>query len=780
MTNHHNTQQQILKKINKIENSENFDINQFLNRCIYYKWIFIFSILIVLLMALMYYRTLETSYEIKATLLIYDGMKKGGETPLLQEIESSPLPKLVENEIEILKSRNLLSRVVNDLQTNIEYHLEIGTDIEELYHDKPIQFHLNNQAVNLKSQTIEIIIKDQKSFTYKIDDGPLKNAMFNNFYSDSFGDWKIESNKNLQNYIGIPIIITLHNPDKIVTSYQKGINVALANKNSPVVGLSFHDKIPARGKDVLNSLIDNYNETTILEKSKIVESTLNFIDIRLASLSGELDEAEGAVEVYRSSRGLTDISSQSMVYLQNVQRNDNQLNEVNVKLNVIEGIENYISSDENNGTPPSILGITDQGLANLIRQLSDLQLNKEELLATTPQGNPVFNPINRQINATKAAIKENIVNIKTALINTKRELEVYNKKFETSIRNIPSQERHFIGIKRQQSIKEGLYIYLLQKREELSLSYAATLTDARIVDSAYIASIKQPNVIIIFGGAFVMALILPFSFVFIISILSTRVESKKEIEDDILPPVLIELSYENSSNSLVIMNEKKLALSEQFRSLRTHLHYLHGNKKKGRVTLFTSSISEEGKSFVASNIGTALAISGRRTIILELDLRNPKILNTFKLPINHPGLTEYLRKKFYKEEIIQASGIHPKLDIIGSGNKVSNPSELLEQVGLDRLITYLRDNYDDIILDTPPVKLVTDALILSRFADVTLYIIRQGHTHKSLLPFVQSLYTDQHFPKMNIIFNGIVNKRYGYGTDYGKGYYGQNKYIFNN
>jgi capsular exopolysaccharide synthesis family protein len=314
----------------------------------------------------------------------------------------------------------------------------------------------------------------------------------------------------------------------------------------------------------------------------------------------------------------------------------------------------------------------------------------------------------------------------------------------------------------------------LQKREELSLSYAATLTDARVVDSAYAGPIQEPKRLLILGIAFFLGLAFPAGYIYATHSFNNRITTRKEIEDAVKTPVLMDVNFEKTIDPIVVLDKKKHTVGEHFRMLRTNLHFLHGKRKTGRVTLITSSISEEGKSFIASNLAVALAASGRKTLILELDLRKPKISEIFKLPTEHPGISNYLAKEASIKEIIQASGMHSKLDIIGCGSIPSNPSELLEQTEMDTLIEYLRSEYDDVILETPPVKLVTDALIISRLCDVTLYIIRQGHTHKSLMPFIDNLYQKQYFATMNIVFNGIEAGRFGYGNDFGNGYYEHN------
>ena len=759
--------------INDSEESEPFDLQQTLRKYLYHWPYFVIGILVCLGAGFTYLQFAEPEYEIKATLLIQDEKKTNDGQSTLSEIDVSKSPMLVENEIEILKSRKLILQVVNDLSLWINYQKTDNYEASDLYATSPVKFTLLTSPENINLETLDIILKDKNTFILNNKNGEANEFKFNRTYKNNFGNWKIEPTADISRFAGSAITIGLKNPDAVADVLQRNITVELLNKLAPAVSLSFDDENQKRGKDILNRLIINYIKSTISEKNRITESTLSFIDKRLDSLSGELNATEKEVEGFRSSRGITDISSQSKVYLENVQTNDRDLNQVNVNLNVVEGIEKYVTSPQNSDNLPSVLGINDPGLNSLIERLSTLQMQKDKLLATTPEGNPVFDPINRQISSTKTAIKENIRNIKSSLINTKRELQSFNNKFESSIRDIPGQERQLVGIKRQQGIKENLYVYLLEKREELSLSYASTLADARVVDNAYSGPVKSKKMPVILALSFLIGLIIPAGLIYAKDSVNNRITTRKEIETAIDIPILTELTFVKTDNALVVLDRSNFEIGEQFRSLRTNLHFLHGAKKTGRVTLLTSSISGEGKSFAGANLGAALAVSGRRTVILELDLRKPKISGIFNLTARHPGISDYLNGQVKVEDIIQASGANDNLSVIGCGTIPPNPSELLEQPAMVTLINWLSENYDDIILDTPPVQLVTDGLILSQFADVTLYMIRQGHTFKSLLPSIKSLAKDKHFNNMNILFNGIQKGKFSYGNDYGSDYYQQ-------
>jgi capsular exopolysaccharide synthesis family protein len=404
--------------------------------------------------------------------------------------------------------------------------------------------------------------------------------------------------------------------------------------------------------------------------------------------------------------------------------------------------------------------------------LAQLQLERAALLATTPETNPVFEPIDRQIRITKSNIRQTIRGIKSSLNNSRSQLQAFNNRFESSIRDIPTQERQFIGMKRQQSIKENLYVYLLQKREELSLRYASTLVDARIVDKAHIGDMKWPRMSLIAAVAMLLGLGIPFLIIYLRDSLNNKITERKDIESALDVRILGELSYEEFDKSIVVLENTNHVVGEQFRSLRTNVHYLHDNRKgRGRVTLFTSSVSKEGKSFISSNLAASLAASGRKTVILEMDLRKPKISSIFDLQTSGPGISDFLSSDMPVQQIIQPSGVVSNLDIIGAGHIPPNPSELLEKDRLEELITYLRERYDDVLIDSPPLHLVTDAMIIARFVDVSLYVIKQGYTGKSELSFIREVYDGGKLPKMNIIFNGIKTGKYGYGYSYDNSYY---------
>ena len=767
---------------NKAELRQFTDLKTVLSKYLYHWPLFLTGLLMAFAGSYIYLKTVNSVYEVSATILVKDEKKSPREKSALQELDQTSSPKIAEAEIEILRSKKLMNRVVRDLNLATNYSVKRDFKTIDLYKDSPLSFILIKANKAPFDTRINVLIKDKETFEIQNFGKSPEIFKFNAPIKSSFGVWKLQSKAFIDEFVGTVVTVSLANPEQVAINYSKSIDAHLLDKSAPTIGLFLTDEVPERGKDVLNNLIKAYNLETSSEEKRTTQSTIKFIDKRLASLTGELNSAEREVEGFRSSQGLTDINSQSKVYLENVQLNDNKLNEVNVQLNVINGIERYLNSTSNTENPPATIGISDPALNSSIENLAQLQLKRVALMATTPETNPVFEPIERQIRITKSSIRQSIQGIKSSLSNSKSELESFNNRFESSIRNIPGQERQFVGMKRQQSIKENLYVYLLQKREELSLSYASTLADARVVDNANVGDIKWPRIPLILSIALLLGLGLPFLVIYFRNSFNNKITSKRDIENAMNITILGELSYDDLSKDIVVLDNKHQMVGEQFRALRTNMHYLHNNKKgRGRVTLLTSSVSGEGKSFVSSNIAASLALSGRKTVILEMDLRKPKISGIFNSPTENMGVSDFLSSDIAMEDIVVPYQDIPNLSIINSGHIPPNPSELLERERLVEMITWLRENFDDILIDSPPLHLVTDAMIIARFVDVSLYVIRQGYTGMDELSYIKDVYQSNKLPNMNIVFNGIQKARYGYGYNYDNSYYlaESNKPAFN-
>jgi len=745
-----------------------------------FHWPLFFSVLLVCFVgAYFYIKYAKPAYPIKATLEFKDDKNENYSNKTgLKELDQISDPVIVENEIEVMKSKKLMFQVVTQLQLWTSYTKKDGLKSKDLYKTTPAEFAFVKQNGSLSGpgEKLQVEIKDNQHYLLIGEDGKKNMFRFGQVIKSEFGTWKLNATQNVGNFFGSTILIGIRDPDLVSDSYQTALKVALENKDAPFVNLNISDEVPARGRDILNSLMALYNASAINDKNRKAQATISFIDKRLDSISKDLYNSEQLVARFNSTQGITDTKSQANELVMRQQASAKELADLDGQINVVDGIEAYINSPKNSNRAPSTGGLTDGTLNSMLDKLSDLLLKKDQMMSTTPEQNPIFIPVNKQIATLQDGIKDRVRTIRSSLIATKNRLSSYNSNIDTKIRDIPNQDRQSKSLSRTSDIKSALYTYLLQKREEISLRYASSVSDAQIVDDAHAGPMQWPKPMIIYVMACVIGLGIPAGIIYGRDSFDVQITNRKQIEDAIAIPILGELSFQESSTPIVISQGRgKFAIGEQFRVLRTNLYHVHNNNDSGRVTIFTSSTGGEGKSFVSANLAVTLAYASRKTVILEMDLRKPKISLTFGLPMERTGISNYLDGEPLKiEDLIQPSGI-PGLDVMGCGSILPNPSELLEKTKLDELILALRKIYDDVIIDTPPIHLVTDALIISRVADASLYIMRQGYTQKAELDFIKEINLEKRLPKLNIIFNGIKRDKYGYGYNYDNSYY--NTYV---
>ena len=742
-----------------------------ISRYIKYWPLFIISISICLGFAYFYVRSGVPIYTVYAKILI-TGENTGQN--ITQSADKSANDKKVDDEIQILKSRTIMEQVVKDLDLSTYYYTVDELKMTDLYTGSPVKLTMIKATQPIGGQYLDIIVKDKNTFILK-QSHSLSTFNFNRPLRSDFGTWKLQPTSNLENYVGQTIRIMLYDYHGITDGYLSSFNAYLIADQSSIVELSIRETIPQRGADVINRAIKVYNLASIENKNKINQSTLNFLNDRLDSITSELNVVEKRVENYKSSRGITDLSSESSKFLENVKATDSKLNELDVQLLVLKNLERYINSPNNDGKVPATTGITDGPLVALVDHLQKLEADKDRLLANTPEKNPIFIPLNREIASTKSGIRENIRGVRSSLMATRNQFRKYNSGFESSIKKLPGQEREFITIKRQQSIKEELYMYLLQKREEAGVNNASKLLDSRIIDEAHFGAPAMHNSNFTYAMAFIFGLVFPAGLLFAKESLNNKITHVFEIEDAVYAPVLGELAMQKKPAVVSVLDGSRTMIAEQFRTLRTKLHRLNGKHECGKITLLTSGMPGEGKSLISRNLGAVMAAAGRKTIILDVDLRKPQLAQAFNLS-NDTGLGNYLQGEASMNSIIQPSQVHPNLFIIGSGSEVVNPSELLESPATEILLEWLKLNYDEIIIDTPPIQLVTDALILTRFCDTNLYVVRQDFTIKSQLKFINELSEDENIKNLHIIFNGASSGgSYGYNNKYAYRYYTSEK-----
>lgn len=735
--------------------------------------LFAATMVLALAIAFIYTKYNTPVYDVMATLMIQDNNEQPNEQKSslveFQALEQVNAPKVVENEIEVLRSNQLIKDVVNYFQLWADYKLKGGIiKDQDMYGINPVKINLIEGNTPIPTQKIDLRILDTNTYLLLSVKGKSTKHHYGDTINNSGYTWTITKNPNLDHYIGDQIQIVATDPEATILGYQNGLKIEPQEKPATVINISLSDPNVKKAEDFINYLIYFYKQSDIAEKSKITKSTLDFIDRRLDSLSGQLNHAENNIEGYRSANGLTDINAQSQMYLQGIQANGEKLNEINTQLNVIDKLESYLNEPGNDTNIPSTAGVLDQHLSELVQKLSDLELERNKMLVNTPEKNPAFEPIDKQIAFLKQEIKQDISGIRTSLITMKNTVESYKSTIQSSIKSVPVQEHQLAGMGRQQSTKSSLYDYLLQQREAISLTYASSASEVRLVDAAHIMPLKASKKFIPFGIAFLVGLIFPAGFIYGKDLISNTVSSRKEIEHVTGVPVIAEFSYIKLPFAVIFANKNNpdsFPLIEQFRHLRMQLNLLNGNPGQGCTVLLTSSIANEGKSMIGSNLAVSLASTGKKVLLIETDIYKPAISTIFGLS-RSAGITGYLNRRIDKNDLVQHPDTYPGLDIINSGEFVDNFSELLEQDLFGDLVKELRTKYDYILFDTPPVHSINDAYIIANYCDLTLYVTRYNHTSKALLPFINKLNVNESLPKMNIVFNGLVNGRDGEGYKY--------------
>lgn len=739
-------------------------------------------VVITMLAAYIYLRYTTPRYMTYAKVLIKDEKKSGsmGEGQLLQELGLQTTAANIENEVEIFKSRTLMKKVVDELQLNIHYYAPGRIKTSEYYYtDLPFRFVplFDNGNVPLRYK-YQIKINGDKGFTI----------------TDKKNSWPGAWGDTVNLPIG-PVVIKdrrkLANPayeldecsiEIKATEYQaiktlRQLDVDPVNKAS-ILQLSVSDVLPQRGEDVLNELIKAYLQANIDDRNKTLDATVEFIDERLKGVTYELSGIEKNIEQFKSSRKLTDLSEQSKMLLNYTSEYARQLTDKEVKLSVVESLEQYLNDDRNKDRiVPSSLLVEDDAAMNAMKSYNDLQLKRAALLMTSTEDNPFVKNLDRQLENIREDMVRSLAAMKQAVKVSIKELESRAGFVDAQIRQVPEEERIYLEFSRQQNIKQELYLFLLKKREESAISKSSTVANARIVDPAKSDTVPySPKPMRIYLAAFALGLILPGLWIFIKEVFNVKISGKEDIRALTAMGIIAEIGHSDTGEEIVVFKESKTVIAEQFRALRTNMQFLLAGEDE-KVILMTSSMSGEGKSFVALNLAVTLALSGEKVALLELDLRKPKISEALELK-NSKGFTQYIIGQAELTEIIQPSGVVPSLHIMPSGAVPPNPSELLSSKKLNELFDTLKKEYDYIVVDSAPVGLVTDAQLLSKYSDTVLYVCRMNYTFKEQLRNADELMRSGKMQKMNLVVNDMKAKGgvygYGYGS-YGADYFEDSK-----
>lgn len=571
----------------------------------------------------------------------------------------------------------------------------------------------------------------------------------------------------------------INRPFSVAKEYASSLSIAPTSKMTSVVVVSLKNSSTQRGKDYINKLLEMYNINANNDKNEVAQKTAEFIDDRIGIISKELGTTEQDLENFKRSAGITDLTSEAQIALTGNAEYEKKRVENQTQINLVVDLQRYMSGNDYEVLPSNI-GLQDAASANAIDRYNEMLVERKRLLRTSTENNPAIINLNTSIRAMRSNVQATLNATLNGLQITKTDLDREAKRYTRRINDAPTQERQFVSIARQQEIKAGLYLMLLQKREENAITLAATANNAKIIDEAIPDnSPVSPKRMMIYLAALVLGVGIPVGIIYLIGLTKFKIEGRGDVERLTSLPVVgdIPLADEKSGSIAVFENQNNL-MSETFRNVRTNLQFMLEKDKK--VVLVTSTVSGEGKSFVSANLAISLSLLGKKVVIVGLDIRKPGLNKVFNIPKKEHGITQFLTNTTTNlMDLVQTSDINKNLYILPGGTVPPNPTELLARDGLEKAIETLKQNFDYVILDTAPVGMVTDTLLIGRIADLSVYVCRADYTRKAEFTLVNELAENDKLPKLCIAINGLdlQKKKYGYYYGYGKygKYYGYGK-----
>jgi tyrosine-protein kinase Etk/Wzc len=716
-------------------------------------------------------------YETSATIIIKDEKKGVDESRMTQSIDAFTSNNIVENEIKVIQSRALMQQVVDKLNLYAPIYEEQKFRAIPAYASSPIQIEVRNPE--------HVQEREKVHFTYLPSENKVKintkKYPLGGWVTTPYGVMKFTRNAKQTSSTDAPLYFSIIAPKRAIDEISRNLTIQAENKLSTAVNFSLKDASPERGEAILNNLIEAYNQVAIIKRNKLAANTLDFVEKRIKMVGKELAELENKVVRYKSTQRVVNLSEQGKVFLNNVGENDRSIAEINQQLAVLDKVHRYILLKGNSdGIVPSTLGINDPVLSQLLHQLYEAETQYQRLKKTTGESNPILVSLVDEIEKLRPSILENIQNQRIALQASRANLSSTSSQYNAVLQTIPKKERELLEISRQLETKNNAYNFLLQKREETVLSYAPTAEDTRIVDMAQSSmGPVSPRPLYLYLIAAMMACVAGVALVSGSELVKGKLLFRSEIEKHTNAPIVAELAFVKNTTPGPFQAPTEAFTIEQFRQLRASLG-LYGRTFSKKKIMVTSNIPGEGKTFVSTNLAYSLATSGKKVALLDFDLMKAATTARFDLEEQY-GLIEFL-----KGEITPQAIIHPtqydNLFVVPAGVEIGDHTELLLNGQLESLFAYLEMEFDYILVDTPPIDIVTGASLLAEYCNITLLVMRHSYTPKRIL---QGLTMSNKIKLLNnvaIVFNGVkprglFDKHYGYGYGYGHEYnYGEKAY----
>lgn len=736
---------------------------------------FLLSIFLSLILAFLYLRYTPYQYEVSATILI-DDKENGGlasEISAFQDIDVLKGTRTsVINEIGVLKSRSLVEGVIKQLQLNVSYFEKGRVNNSEVYNEK-IPFRVNffiRDSIFFDLDTVFLIsAKSESKFEIKtIDNKVWKEAHFGKNISTAFGDINITPIRPEEVEKEATLIVNIAPFSKVVDSYRKRISIEPEANKSSVLVLSLTDPVKKKAQDILNRMIDNYNKNAINYKNLITSNTDEFINERIDKISEDLSIVDKGVEDFKTKNKLTDMEFETNLVLSSNSVLETKIVDLNAQIKLVNYVKDYITVHESDLIPLN-LGLKDESTNENTVIYNRLLMERNRVIMNSSVKNPTVINLDAQISNLRNSIFQSLNNLGSSLEFALREAKNQELSLNRKRQLAPQQERQFQDIKRKQQIVETLYLYLLQKKEENAISLGLPVPNAVIVDRAN-GSDKpvSPKKLIIYLASIIFGLFVPFTIISVRLLFDNKIHTINQLKELTNAPILGDIPHTDSKLKIVLSEDERSNVSESFRLLRTNLNFMFSKVDEDSKSIFlTSTLGNEGKTFVSINLSSSLSANDKKVLLICADLRKPKLMEYLNIE-SRTGLSNYLADKSLELKDVIFTVKEAGFDIIESGEIPPNPAELLLNKRFEEVITYGKNYYDYVIVDTPPVSLITDTLLISKFADLFVFVVRANFLDKNLLVKQNELYEKNRLPNMAILLNDTDDDKRGYRYGYGE------------
>lgn len=782
---------EIPKNRTSINNSDVFDIKNTFTTLLNHWKLFLFFATVFVVLGYVFTKYVTPMYKVNAEVLVQDDNSKTTSSSILSSTGLQDFGGLLDvqsnvlNEVAIIQSKDILGKVVRGMNLTIEYYKKNGIRYDEIYKKSPFNIYFLPKNDSTITTTFDLIFgklgagnRIKMTATNAVSDTAFV-AMFNDTIRLPIG--KIVISRTGLPFEDVEYRLKVSSVDVKVAEIIGNLLIENTNSQTTVISLSYNTNVPSKGEDIVRMIISEYTKRNLTEKNRISDSSIAFINSRITIVSHDLNEIEGEIQNFKQANKIADLSEQSKALIDNSSLYNEKLNQVEVQLNVTNATLNYLKDKNNYKRPVPYLINNDPTFLAVLQKYNELQAERDKNALSISAENPIAQNLEGQINNLRLDLNKSLENQIKALNTTLYQIENENTTLRSLVNNVPAQEREFVNLSREQGVKQALYLYLLQKKEETAITEAANLAGASIIASPKSDfSPYFPRTSLILAASLVLGLIIPTIIILLSNILHIRINSREDITNITDANILAEIGHSNTK-ILAMKTQGRSMLAEQFRVFRTNMDFITGQKKCSKI-LITSSMSGEGKSFIAANLSQIYAYSGKKVLLMELDLRKPHISNLLGAS-KEKGFTNFIISGGSVDDYIEQLPDHQNVFILGSGPVPPNPAELLMSPEVERMFNYLSNQYDIIIIDSPPIGLVIDTQILAKYSDVNLFVVREGVTFKNNLAIVSDLTENDKFSNLYLIINDVKKGTsykygsgygygYGYGQGYGYGYYG--------